>query len=234
MSECQLKALEAVQHDLANRRNGLISMHQGTDSNVFVSDRHGSLAILFVGKSSLFLQPAIAMSPPGDYTGSIKGLAAPAVYILESARPALAKTDRGKQLPSFSNTGISDMATNGFGAAIQYNPATVSMDATLEDVLQHANGGGARDFPVVDKQNRLLGLLTKEVVEKAARDAQPRPWSVQVIDVMISDMLTLDHNTTPADALHSLRDRSVSSAPVVENGRLVGMVTTSDLTPFAV
>ncbi len=53
-----------------------------------------------------------------------------------------------------------------------------------------------------------------------------------VKSIMTTDLLTLEPEMTLRDAVELLGDEEVSGAPVVEGGRLVGVVSTTDLVEF--
>ena len=56
---------------------------------------------------------------------------------------------------------------------------------------------------------------------------------LHVRDIMTTDLLTLTPETDVREALETLGRRHVSGAPVVSSGRLVGVVTGTDLMNFA-
>ena len=125
------------------------------------------------------------------------------------------------------------MTQNGLGTLIHYNPITVAPDSTLEQVLQYVNCGSVSDLPVVDADNRVVGLLSLEAIARVEVEQRAKPWTAYVSDMMDAHVLTLDRATTPQDALEQLHQRNVTSAPVVENGQLVGMIGVDDLTSLS-
>ncbi|HET6679656.1 MAG TPA: CBS domain-containing protein [Gemmatimonadaceae bacterium] len=56
---------------------------------------------------------------------------------------------------------------------------------------------------------------------------------LKLSDVMTKDVITLGPDLTVREAMAVLTDRRVSGAPVVENNKVVGVVSTSDLLQFA-
>ena len=76
------------------------------------------------------------------------------------------------------------------------------------------------------------GLLAASTAATAAfflsrrsRDGQART----VRELMIDDVLTIDATATLADAARAMRDGNVGVLPVVENGRLRGILTDRDI-----
>lgn len=76
-------------------------------------------------------------------------------------------------------------------------------------------------LPVVDDQQRILGIIAEsDVLGKRGRI---------VDDVMTRDVITTGHGTTLDSAAEIMLTRRIRRLPVVEDGRLVGMLTRTDL-----
>ena len=101
---------------------------------------------------------------------------------------------------------------------------TVSPD----DSLAHANAimeqNRFRTLPVVSG-GKLVGILTDRDVKKY--------WGrfdvTKVEAAMTSDPLTIGPDSSAEDAARMMLQHKISGFPVLENGKLVGVVTTSDL-----
>ncbi|MGB9659580.1 MAG: site-2 protease family protein [Nitrososphaerales archaeon] len=105
---------------------------------------------------------------------------------------------------------------------------TIPPNASISDVVEnyfykYKHGG----FPVVDNGN-LLGMLTTQDIRMVAKER----WNVlQVRDVMTSsEKLVKSQPEEPvADAFLKLSKRDIGRLPVVEDGKLVGIITRSDI-----
>lgn len=53
--------------------------------------------------------------------------------------------------------------------------------------------------------------------------------TLRVRDIMSTDIQTLQASASVADAVRELGDRGISGAPVLDRGRIVGVVSTTDL-----
>ena len=74
---------------------------------------------------------------------------------------------------------------------------------------------------VVLRGREIIGVLSsRDVADKRDRF---------VAELMSRDVLTVEPRTTVRQAANLLRGRYIGCLPVVEGGKLVGMVTTSDL-----
>ncbi|HZK27898.1 MAG TPA: CBS domain-containing protein [Thermoclostridium sp.] len=105
---------------------------------------------------------------------------------------------------------------------------TIEPDATIKDaasIMQQYNIGS---IPVVDN-NGLVGIVTDRdiVVRNIASDQDP--FSTPVRNIMTSQVTTV----TPEEDVKSISEimskRQVRRLPVVENQKLVGMVSLGDI-----
>jgi CBS domain-containing protein len=104
---------------------------------------------------------------------------------------------------------------------------------------------GVTALCVVDRDGRLLGVVSRSDLlrHRVTRDprAHMRPTSLDrtqppttVADVMTRDVLALPPSADEADAAQLMLDRRIRSIPVVEDGRLLGMVSVTDMLRAAV
>jgi CBS domain-containing protein len=84
-----------------------------------------------------------------------------------------------------------------------------------------------RHVPVEDEDGRLVGLVSHRallrVLGHSARDA-----NITVRDVMVANPVTVSPATPTLDAIQMMRDQHIGCLPVVEDGQLVGIVTSYD------
>ena len=82
------------------------------------------------------------------------------------------------------------------------------------------------------------GLLAASTAATAAifltRRSRDAGQARNVRDVMIDDVLTIDASATLADAARTMRDGNVGVLPVVEHGRLRGVITDRDIVVRAI
>ena len=94
-------------------------------------------------------------------------------------------------------------------------------------VYDYVMGTDERAFPVMDGE-RLVGLVCLEDIRKVPREA----WEQTTVGEIMTDTNHLDVVTASeyaGDALEKLTRRDVRQAPVVENGRLVGLLRRRDI-----
>lgn len=107
---------------------------------------------------------------------------------------------------------------------------TVAPDASFEEAAGLCRSAQVRHLPVVE-QDRLVGLLSDRDLRAAAGDG--RPGETPVRELMATELVTVSPNDGAAQAARLLVANRFSSVPVVEHGRLVGLVTVVDLLVFA-
>src|SRR6187551_3702801 len=107
------------------------------------------------------------------------------------------------------------------------NPVTIHPDATLEQFDQRCGEYRVSGLPVVDSDNRLLGICTN-------RDLRFTPlaeWATTKVDEMMTPMplITGDVGISREDATLLLRKHKRERLPLVDgDGRLAGLITVKD------
>jgi predicted transcriptional regulator len=77
--------------------------------------------------------------------------------------------------------------------------------------------------PVEDDSGKLVGMLSHRDI------GTPEAPPVAVRDLMATEVVSVTPASTTIDALKLMRSRSIDCLPVVENGQLVGLVTSHDM-----
>ncbi|AEG17211.1 CBS domain-containing protein [Methanobacterium paludis] len=87
--------------------------------------------------------------------------------------------------------------------------------------MMRCNVGG---LPVVDKK-RLLGIITHRDILLAGGEA----LGLKVNDLMSKDLMVVNRETQIKDITRIMADKGYQRIPVVEDGKLVGLITQSSL-----
>lgn len=97
-----------------------------------------------------------------------------------------------------------------------------------------------RHLPVVDDDGDLVGLLTQTDVLAASdsilkdRDSQLEVAYFPVEDAMVTDVVTAPPGTSLRQAALYLESHKMGCLPVVDRGKLVGIVTETDFVGVAI
>jgi len=112
---------------------------------------------------------------------------------------------------------------------------------TLDLAERLMKAGRIRHLPVVDGENRLIGLVTHRKVigawvshgdpvrERHADVARGIPVEM----LMEKDVITTWPEAPASDAAHLIESRKIGCLPVLDEGKLVGIVTEADFVRFA-
>ncbi|MBX6422720.1 CBS domain-containing protein [Thermosulfurimonas sp. F29] len=102
---------------------------------------------------------------------------------------------------------------------------TVSPEESLEEAVRLMERHAIRHLPVTEG-DRLLGFLTESTIRQYTR---PGELSRPVREVMIQNPITVSPEATIDEAARIIYRHKIGGLPVVEKGRLVGIITITDL-----
>ena len=115
--------------------------------------------------------------------------------------------------------------------AMTRKPITVDPDRTLDECARIMTKNAIGNLLVVDKskKDRLLGILTEKdfVTKVIARGINPSKFKAK--DIMETKLKVIEPEADIYDALIRMRQRKVRRLPVVEKGRLIGLLTDKDV-----
>ena len=107
------------------------------------------------------------------------------------------------------------------------DPLTVHPDATLADLDKLCGRFHISGLPVVDSENRLVGIITNRDMRFIASEDYDR---LKVKDVMTREnLVTGPSNISKEDAHRLLADNKIEKLPLVDaEGKLTGLITVKD------
>jgi Zn-dependent protease/CBS domain-containing protein len=94
-------------------------------------------------------------------------------------------------------------------------------------VYDHVMGTDERSFPVLE-EGRLAGVVTLEDIRAVPRDEWER-ITVREIMTPVGELVVVSPGEDAAEALNKMMQRDVRQLPVVQNGRLVGLLRRRDI-----
>ncbi len=111
-----------------------------------------------------------------------------------------------------------------FEAGIVYNPITMSPNNTIEDVFAIMEEKNISGFPVVDKNNKLLGIITNRDVRFVTNKKS------MVKDYMTKKVITILKNQSTNQAKKLLHENRIEKLVVIDNQkRCIGLITVKDI-----
>ncbi len=116
-------------------------------------------------------------------------------------------------------------------------PVTAVPSTTLPEALKLMEHHNIRRLPVCEK-GRLLGIVTRGDL-RGAQPSQATTLSVFELHYLVGritldqfmtrDPITVTPDTTIGEAARIMLERKISGLPVLENEKLVGIITESDI-----
>jgi Zn-dependent protease/CBS domain-containing protein len=108
-------------------------------------------------------------------------------------------------------------------AAMVTRLATLTGNEHIDDAVKTLLQTSQTEFPVVDSNQRLIGLVGRAEIIRALRELGP---SVPVSDVMVKDIPTIERSHRLEEAFRLLQEKAVPAVGVVDYaGGLIGLVT---------
>jgi len=141
------------------------------------------------------------------------------------------------------------------GDIMDSNPATVKPETSVEEVVATLRENELPGLPVVDDEGRVVGIVTEAdlvlpdndgdlhlphyinlfggtiFLEPLSRFEQRlrKAFASNAADMMTADPQTVSPDTTVREAARLIHETGHNRLPVVEDGRLVGVVTRVDV-----
>jgi len=123
-------------------------------------------------------------------------------------------------------------------AIMSRKPITVADDDKMGHAIRMLKDHGFKHLPVVDRAGKVVGVITDRDLKRASpSDATLLEVhellylldQVRVAQIMTRTPVTVPAATPVADAARLMVDKHLGCLPVLENGKLVGIVTSTDM-----
>jgi IMP dehydrogenase len=101
---------------------------------------------------------------------------------------------------------------------------TVNPDTTVDELLRLMEEHNIKGFPVVEDEDRLVGIVTW-------RDVRLAESNLKVKDVMTESVITGTEDTSLEEAMKILHEHRIEKLPIIDSDRRVkGLITMKDIT----
>lgn len=108
------------------------------------------------------------------------------------------------------------------------NPLTLPPDATVRLACERMRQRKVGAVLVTDEKNHLLGIFTgRDAVGRVIAEGR-NPEKTTLAEIMTRNPLSMPPGQSAVDGLRLMQDKGCRHVPVVENGKVVGVVSRAD------
>lgn len=107
------------------------------------------------------------------------------------------------------------------------NVITARKDMVLTDVIALLLRWHISAMPVVDDDDRIVGIVSEIDLVNLTFDGNARDTTVE--EVMVTDIVSFSPDTELADLVQSFSKRHLRRVPIIDKGKVVGIVSRRDI-----
>ncbi len=108
------------------------------------------------------------------------------------------------------------------------NIKTVKPDDSVHAAVQKMNKFDIGSVIVISS-GRPVGIITETNIMRRVVEPRMDPATVWAKDIMTSPLITIDQNTTVAEAAKVMAERKINRLPVINGDKLVGLISSTDI-----
>ena len=115
---------------------------------------------------------------------------------------------------------------------------TIYPETTMQEALNLMKKEHVRRLPVVNRRGELIGIVTETDLDRASPSEATTlsVWEIRELvskvkaeKIMVHDVITIEDTTPIEEAARIMSDSDISGLPVMHSGKLVGLITETDL-----
>ena len=107
------------------------------------------------------------------------------------------------------------------------DPITIKESASIREAIEIMKVNSIRHLPVVSRGNKLKGMVTLADLKQGLIPSMVA--DVSLIDLMIKDPIVVNPDEDIEVAARMIYEYKIGGMPVVKNGKLVGIITETDI-----
>jgi CBS domain-containing protein len=134
------------------------------------------------------------------------------------------------ELKHETHTSLSQiLAGKGRGGATLTVPPEITVAAAAEVLIRNQVGS-----VLVMDAGRLVGIFTERDILRRVVGERRDPAATRVADVMTRDLVVMRPTASAIDAMKVIAEKRIRHVPVVEGGKVLGVVSQGDLNHWLV
>lgn len=124
------------------------------------------------------------------------------------------------------------------GQRMSHPVITAHPDTTMDDALKLMHDQQIRRLPVVDREGKLVGIVSERVLLKASPsnattldvwEMKEKMRQMTIENFMTHEVTTVTEDTPLEEAACIMEDQNITGLPVVKGDKLVGLITMLDI-----
>src|SRR3989338_4843522 len=108
-------------------------------------------------------------------------------------------------------------------------PISVYKDKNLADCANLMEKKDVNSLIIKNENNKVLGIVADEDFIRKAIAKNVDPFKTKVEEIMATEVITIEPDKDLYDAVKLMGDYNIRQLPVVENHKLVGIITVKDI-----
>ncbi len=108
------------------------------------------------------------------------------------------------------------------------NVRTVRPNSTITEVVRKMNKFEVGSVVVVEGE-KPVGIITERDILRRVLEVTLAPEAMKAKEIMSSPLVTVNDQLTIEEAARIMSDRHIKKLPVVKDGKLAGIVTSTDI-----
>jgi len=108
------------------------------------------------------------------------------------------------------------------------NVKTVRPNSTINEVVRKMNKFEIGSIIVVDNE-KPVGIITERDILRRVLEVTVASEAMKAKEIMSSPIITIGSQATTEEAATLMNSKSIKKLPALENGKLVGIVTSTDI-----
>ena len=116
------------------------------------------------------------------------------------------------------------------GKIMSRDVVTVKITTDIYDAIRLMADGNITGLPVVDEDEKIVGIITAKDVMRHLLNTQSTDGKVQ--DCMTTDVISFNENENLLDVINTLVENKFRKVPIESEGKLVGIVSRRDILSY--